>query len=357
MKKDILTEFDNCKSTLIDFKGKMKLLITELTISESIPIHQITGRVKERNSLEKKIERKQEKYTSLKNITDIVGLRVITYLESDVDKVADLIEKEFVIDSENSIDKRELKSDQFGYRSLHFVIECNELRTKLIEYKRFKKIKFEIQIRSILQHAWAEIEHDLGYKGIISIPEAHKRSFNRVAALLESADLEFNRLKKELTKYESEVPVLIKNQPENVALDQASLISFNKNNEILKKARVLIKKNTKCNFISTKDFNTYIIRFEKWFDITTIDQLSESLSLYEKKYLAFIDLFSKDMSNSKLIDAIPLFYFLHFLSAIDENQVKVDEYVKESHFSPDKGRFIKLIKEAKTIATTYKNNE
>ena len=271
-------------------------------------------------------------------------------MESDVDKVANLIENEFVIDRENSIDKRKLKADQFGYRSLHYVVQCNENRTKLIEYKRFKEIKFEIQIRSILQHAWAEIEHDLGYKGVTSIPEAHKRSFNRVAALLESADLEFDRLKKELLRYEFEVPNLIKSQPEKVALDQVSLLSFNQTNKTLKKARVIIKKNVGCTFVYTTDLNSYINQFTKIFEITTIDKLNSVLIAHEKEFLAFVDLFTKGLTNSELVETISIFYFQHFLSAVDENQAQVDEYLKEGNIKRETGKFISIIKKAKTIA-------
>lgn len=350
MSEDILKEYDENQSLLNDFKGKMVVLISELLKTEFISVHQISGRLKERKSLEKKIERKQDKYSGLKDITDITGIRVITYMESDVDKVADLMEKEFIIDTENSIDKRILKTDQFGYRSLHYVLSCNKERTKLIEYKRYKEIKFEIQIRSILQHAWAEIEHDLGYKGVVSIPDSYKRGFNRIAALLETADFEFDRLKRELSKYESEVAELIKTQPEKVTLDQASLLSFNQKNNILKKARTIIKKNVKCQFTYSTDFEGYIFGFKEIFKLNTINEIELILEKYEKEFLAFVKLFTSRLDYSELRETISIYYFQHFLSAVDEKQKFVDEYLMKRGISSDTGRFIELVKEAKTIA-------
>ncbi len=120
-------------------------------------------------------------------------------------------------------------------------MSLNENRTNLKEYKRYKELKCEIQLRSILQHAWAEIEHDLGYKGEISVPDQYKRSFNRVSALLETADNEFDRLKSELTSYEKEVSSLIKNEPEYVDINQASIASFINSDTILLLAKKVIE--------------------------------------------------------------------------------------------------------------------
>ncbi|WP_242785636.1 GTP pyrophosphokinase [Bacillus cereus] len=125
-----------------------------------------------------KVEKGGNKYSTLNDITDISGIRVITYFSDDVDKVASMIQNEFEIDETNSVDKRTLLDpDRFGYLSLHYVIKLNTLRTSLVEYQRFKDLKAEVQIRSILQHAWAEIEHDLGYKSKNSIPRVVKRDF------------------------------------------------------------------------------------------------------------------------------------------------------------------------------------
>jgi putative GTP pyrophosphokinase len=94
-----------------------------------------------------------------------------------------------------------------------------------------KGVKFKIKIRSILQHAWAEIEHDLGYKSKLAVPESFIRNFNGMAALLELADIEFDRQKKDLSKYESEISHEIIVNPESVTINQTSVESLVKSSE------------------------------------------------------------------------------------------------------------------------------
>ena len=185
------------------FDEKIKQLLKEVLTEAGIATHSITSRCKDLKSLKKKIGKKEEqekRYNGLADITDLVGLRVITHFSDDVDHVAKVVESVFLIDKDNSIDKRKsLDSDRFGYMSLHYVVSLSESRIVLPEYKLFAGLKAEIQIRSILQHAWAEIEHDLGYKAGVGVPKEVKRRFSRLASLLEIADEEFASLRALLT--------------------------------------------------------------------------------------------------------------------------------------------------------------
>ena len=130
--------------------------------------------------------------------TDLAGVRIIAYFPSDIDKIVPLIAKKFNIDSKHSRDRR-LSSDPaiFGYASVHFVVEFNPQMLKLPEYALFNKMKCEIQVRTILQHAWAEIEHDIVYKSLGEIPFRVRRRFACLAGLLEIADREFESLRQD----------------------------------------------------------------------------------------------------------------------------------------------------------------
>ena len=166
-------------------------------------------------------------YRSLSDVTDVCGVRVITYFARDVDAVAAVVADEFDVDVGNSIDKREtLDPDRFGYVSLHYVVSLGASRTALPEFRRYAGLKAEIQIRSILQHAWAEIEHDLGYKTAAGIPKSVRRQFSRLAGLLEIADGEFGSIREALADYERGLDAAIASDPGEVLIDKASLTAF-----------------------------------------------------------------------------------------------------------------------------------
>lgn len=190
-------------------------------------MHSVDFRVKSWASATRKLSRGVDKYSGYEELTDLLGLRVITYFADEVDKVAEVLTSEFNVDWENSVDKRSIIApDRFGYMSLHYVAKLNEIRSELAEYRRFAARFFELQIRSILQHAWAEIEHDLGYKADGGLPREFRRRFSRLAGILELADDEFFRLRDGLNRHKVEVIQELRSSPEKLDLDQATLSAF-----------------------------------------------------------------------------------------------------------------------------------
>ncbi|MEN6412211.1 MAG: hypothetical protein ABFC84_05510 [Veillonellales bacterium] len=208
------------------FTNKVQELLTSLFVEKNIHIHLIASRVKKEASLKNKINRK--KYTDIQDITDLCGIRIITYFEDDIEQVSKIIQNTFVVDQVNSVDKRKLLAPtQFGYLSLHYVVSLKSSQLHQSEYEIFKNCKIEIQIRTILQHAWAEIEHDLEYKPQIAISYDARRSFSRLASLLELADIEFRRLRDKLQPSPCIVP--------NTAHTSLALLPESKNEGIIPK--------------------------------------------------------------------------------------------------------------------------
>ncbi|RKS96399.1 GTP pyrophosphokinase [Chryseobacterium defluvii] len=329
-----------------DFRLKVEGLIRELLIQNNIGYHKIESRVKNAKRLDEKISRKQ-KYNDLSDITDLIGVRVITYFEDDVDKIANIIDREFVKDTQNSIDKRILDSDKFGYRSLHEVVTLHEDRKVLTEYKRFKDIKFEIQIRSILQHAWAEIEHDLGYKTESAIPNEFKRSFYRVAALLETADLEFLKIRDGLEKYTKDVGKKIVENPEKVEINAASLKTFIEENELVNKIDLDISKKTGINLNSYYSEDQSMNSRLNFVGITTIKELEDKLIEYNGRISEFAKEFNKirkkdvveiddNENKSYFSKGISLFYLVYVLVSEKNNLDFIEEYSKKFFYNKSK---------------------
>jgi hypothetical protein len=150
-------------------------------------------------------------------VTDLVGIRVITFYTDEVDKVAVIAKNIFDIDWSKSVDKRKLHElDSFGYNSLHYI--CR-LKTG--------GPRFELQMRTALQHVWSTIEHDTGYKGDVKIPREYLRQFSRLAGMLELVDDEFSRLRLVLTDYRRQIQSLVKSgQLDDVPLSADTFRSY-----------------------------------------------------------------------------------------------------------------------------------
>lgn len=220
----ILAEYDRKRGAYEDFAHTVGALVKQIVAASGVVVHSVTWRCKARESLAEKVQRTGKSYQSLSDITDLAALRITTYFSDDVDKVAAIIATEFAIDIENSVDKRAaLDPDRFGYQSLHYVAALSSTRSGLLENARFKGMQIEVQVRSILQHAWAEIEHDIGYKSAAGVPRDLRRRFARVAGLLELADAEFVSIREQLAVYAKSVVAEIHKDPGNVELDLVSL--------------------------------------------------------------------------------------------------------------------------------------
>lgn len=215
--QQLLQEFRDKRQELMQLDNHVFELISKTLKQQEIELNSIEHRIKTEDSLAGKLERKGEKYHQLSNITDLIGLRIVTFYTDDVDKVAAIISQLFDIDWANSVDKRKLHDlNSFGYNSLHYICNLHE-----------GSFPFEIQIRTALQHTWSAIEHDIGYKGAVKLPPQYRRQFSRLAGMLELADDEFSRLRTTMTEYRRQIQALVKSgNLSEVALSTDSFRSY-----------------------------------------------------------------------------------------------------------------------------------
>ena len=160
---------------------------------DGISYHSISSRIKEFDSYYEKIERKGYD-KPLEQIEDFCGIRIICFYPADLERIKKIIQKEF--DVLESIDKTaNLEPDRFGYRSNHFIVKIKKEWLKAPNYRGLEDLKSEIQVRTILMHSWADIEHKLAYKKNEDVPLEFRRKLYQLSALLEIADTQFQDLK------------------------------------------------------------------------------------------------------------------------------------------------------------------
>lgn len=97
-----------------------------------------------------------------------------------------------------------LNRELVGYHSIHYIVSLRPPRTNLPEYSMYADLRAEVQIRTVLQHAWAEIEHDIQYKSTDDIPRTIRQRFANLAGLLAIADREFQSLQDEAQQIRKE---------------------------------------------------------------------------------------------------------------------------------------------------------
>lgn len=256
----ILEDYRKQREDFVQLGDIVHTILEDICNSTDVKPLGIEHRVKTEKSLAGKLERNSGRYSALEELTDILGLRVICFFTDEIDKIGKSVEKRFTVDWELSSDKRTLiKADSFGYLSLHYI--CTLPFDKGYPENICGK-KFEIQIRTVLQHAWAAIEHDLGYKSEFGVPRNVIREFSRIAGLLEIADDEFARTRDHMKAYTEDIRrKIIENRADDVHIDSISLNEYVKRNTKMQELLCKIGRIAGAE-ISEIDAENYIVQLK-----------------------------------------------------------------------------------------------
>lgn len=178
--------------------------ILNSSLPKELGIQTVQYRAKTKESFKKKASKLDEndetklRYPNpLIEITDLAGIRVITFFPKSIERICDIISREFELLEKKDIGEERFNQGRFGYQSIHHLVKMHPQRNELTEYKKFNGMIAEIQVRTILQHAWAEMEHDIQYKSLEQIPKTIKKRFISLAGLIEIADREFQAIQDE----------------------------------------------------------------------------------------------------------------------------------------------------------------
>ncbi|HEX8769161.1 MAG TPA: hypothetical protein VF711_00175 [Acidimicrobiales bacterium] len=168
------------------------------TRHNNIDVADISWRCKTLPSFLEKIERKGY-LNPFEEITDRAGVRAVANYKSDCQLIAQIVDTEFeVLESHDKL--LDMGVDRFGYGAHHYLVRLkpNSLGPR---YDEFRALVCEIQIRSVLQDAWATLQHQLFYKHENTVPSELLRTVNSLSALLENADNRFEELRRERDAY------------------------------------------------------------------------------------------------------------------------------------------------------------
>jgi len=206
-----IEKYQKVRPLYTEYANVIRNVLSEAFNAQLIKIHSIEARAKAIDRFGDKAAtpspddpNKPYYPNPLSDITDLAGIRVIVFFPRTLDMVDSIIRTQFDVIEKSDKTLILLKEEKFGYGSIHYLVRLTDNRINLLEYSRFKNLVAEIQIRTILQHSWAEIEHDIQYKAVETIPITIRRRFMALAGLLEIADREFQAIQDEDEKLRTE---------------------------------------------------------------------------------------------------------------------------------------------------------
>ena len=219
---EIIKRFFNIRRDYEQLCTEVEYILRKKIIDRNIETSSISSRAKTLNSFLEKLQRKHYD-NPFEQLTDLAGVRVVCLYHSDMAKVAEIIRAEFVVVED--IDKLDaLAVDQFGYGARHFIVRLGKSSSGA-RYDDLKQLSCEVQIRTVVQDAWAIIQHHMVYKRESQVPTQLQRKLNSLAGLFETVDDQFERIREQREAYVAEIRDSA-DQPETFLENELNLDSF-----------------------------------------------------------------------------------------------------------------------------------
>ncbi len=221
-KPDVIRKFLDLLPKYEDLCREIEYILSKRIKQAGIEVSTATYRAKTLNSFLEKLERKSYQ-DPFDEITDIAGVRVVCLYASDIDLIEKIVSNEFEI--VEKVDKlTEKEPDQFGYGAIHYIIRLGK-KSSGARYDDLKELLCEVQVRTVLQDAWAIIDHHLVYKNEPAVPQTLRRKLNSLAGLFETADDQFQQIRGQRQTYVDKVRELV-NEPKQFFKTKINLDSL-----------------------------------------------------------------------------------------------------------------------------------
>lgn len=199
---ETIRQFLNVRHEYEQLCAEVEYILKKKISQQKIETSFIGSRAKTLNSYIEKMQRKSYG-NPLSELTDLAGARVVCLYSGDLAAVADIIRAEFtIIEETNKL--AELDPNQFGYGAMHFIVKLGKTSSGA-RYDDLINYVCEIQVRTVVQDAWAIIQHHMAYKKESQIPSHLIRKLNGLAGLFETVDDQFNSIKSQRDTYLSSI--------------------------------------------------------------------------------------------------------------------------------------------------------
>ncbi len=196
--QEVIRRFEEQRPHFERLSEEVRQTMAKLLEGAGIKVAAVSARTKGLDSFLEKVLRKS--YADpFAETTDFAGVRVTCFYRDDLRKVENLIYDEFP-DANKAEDVLASNIDRFGYSASHFLVQLKE-RAPGCLCDDLKGKTCEIQVRTVLQDAWAMFSHDLLYKYEHLMPDSLKRQCYALAGALETADVAFQTIRDQRNGY------------------------------------------------------------------------------------------------------------------------------------------------------------
>ncbi|MBF0628093.1 MAG: hypothetical protein HQL91_07715 [Magnetococcales bacterium] len=196
---NLMDQYDESFDLYRSYNERLLINLGEVFNKTTLPISAIAGDLMSRPTLKKMLTEKGGYYSRLRDIENLITVRVVVYFSDDIELAVSLISKEFALDDCFQPLHENPDQDRFGINTRRFDIKLLPEQYARPEYQRFGSLKAELEIRTVLQHSWSEV------KGIFDmllgrsrLPGQNVNKLAQISYLLKMADEELVRIKDQI---------------------------------------------------------------------------------------------------------------------------------------------------------------